>query len=83
MHFDVLLSHDRARCERRKVRTPRACGVCEQIILKISNKCTISRIALGHIWRVANGPRECSGGLGKVAKAMHRARIRRGAFGGV
>eukprot|EP01052_Picozoa_sp_SAG31_P067562 SAG31_NODE_26356_length_442_cov_2.383721_1_plen_75_part_01 len=34
---------------------------------------------LGHIWRVANGPRECSGGLGKVAKAMHmhRARMRR------
>ena len=83
MHFDVVLSRDRARCERRKVRTPRACGVCEHIILKISNKCTISRIALGHIWRVANGPRECSGGLGKVAKAMHGARMRRGAFGGV
>ena len=83
MHFDVVLSRDRARCERRKVHTPRACGVCEHIILKITKKCTISRTASGHIWRVAKGPRECRGGLGKVAKAMHRALMRRGAFGGV
>eukprot|EP01052_Picozoa_sp_SAG31_P027228 SAG31_NODE_2530_length_5556_cov_2.442917_9_plen_79_part_01 len=75
MHFDALLSRDRARCERRKVRTPRARGVFEHVILKITNKCAISRIALGHIWRVVEGPRECRAGLGKVAMVMHRARM--------
>ena len=83
MHFDVVLSRDRARFERRKVRTPRARGVLEHVILKITKKCAISRIAPGQIWRVAEGPRECRGGLGKVAMVMHRARMRWGPFGGV